>query len=309
LATPAQTTDENHPNLRHCIDAYASGLDALHKGLGKSIRAIRLEAPLVSNRSNILFGVGSGTTGTRSFHSVLKMIGLYGWHFRTPEEDTARGAWKHELSSILRRDPDKCRAALAAFDHVAHHPDSVEFILDTPTPELFLHLFLAYPKTKFLLSTRPGDEWADSRLRHHSDSFAPILDPCQQHVKSFLKKNLARMQILKDDLVRCAVPKSQLFEVDLWTDGEERMQHLVSDLADFTGHPISNKDMYMPGSSFKIVGPKFGDDEEVAVETVETLMSCPNCHFPEDRMYSNEEISKLIYRNAKFDRELELSGV
>jgi hypothetical protein len=292
--------------LRDCVDAYASGLDAVHEGLGDPIRKIDLKVPRVSNRSTILIGAGTGTTGTRSFYSVLKTIGLYGWHWKAPKADKARSSWFDEIDSILRGDVPKCRAALAAFDHVAHLPDSLDFILDTPAPPLFIHLFLAYPNAKFLLSTRPGDEWAESRLLNHPTGFASLQDPCQQYTKDFEPKSLARMHILHDELVRCVVPKNQLFEVNLWTDGEERMPHLVSDLAGFIGHPISNKDTSMNVNiSLKLVGPKYGD----AVETVETLASCPNCQLVEDRMYSTEEIGKLIYHNAKFDRELEFSGL
>lgn len=242
-------------HLRNCVLEYADGLDSVQRGLGKNVRKLLLQPRKLSQRA-VVFGAGSGTTATRSLHAFFKELGLQGWHFHLRSNWTlslldALGQTENDSGYRKRSakgwDSRSCHATLQSFDYTSL-PDDVDYVLDTPADHLFIHLFLSYPKAKFILTTRPLLEWA-KRRRQHKGALAPIMDPCGRYIEDFPKDpNLAKLEDLKRGLVRCAVPKNRLFEFSVFAVPEEWKRAIVDKLASFIGIQ-EPKDKYFPTRS------------------------------------------------------------
>ncbi|MDP1733377.1 MAG: sulfotransferase [Sulfuritalea sp.] len=97
-----------------------------------------------------VFGLGLSRTGTTSLHIALVLLGIPSIHY--PAD-----AASHWLSGRFDTDP------LADFDACC----------DLPTPTYFRQLDLAYPGSKFILTTRDIDNWLDSAERHFSGAPPP----------------------------------------------------------------------------------------------------------------------------------------
>lgn len=239
--------------LRRCVAAYADGLDAVQAGLGDAMRAHGLQPSKTSAR-RIVLGAGSGKTATRSLYSALVKLGLKGWHYRQSNTRRPANIWEEPLIKLLGRQAGpynataaaRCHAELQAYDFTGI-PEDVEFILDTPTAELFIDLFLAFPEARFLLTTRPAMEWAFKRQRFRGIELAPIQEPCGQHVEDFSTKSLAQLEELKNRLVTCVVPPERLLTISVFTDPASRIQGLMQEVGAFVGHPLA-EDVAFPGS-------------------------------------------------------------
>lgn len=245
--------DKEKTLLAQCVADYAAGLDALRPGLGDQVREIPLE-PRDQDWRDIVFGVGSGTTATHLADDALTHIGLTGMHWDL--NDT----WTHDLVTIMGRCAHKdalvcrldrheyeyhfgtfssaeikeCRDKLNNFPFTSLS-NKLDYVTDEPIDQLFLHLYLAFPNAKFILSNRPAEDYAEQRHANHTGGFAPIQDPCGDHVLFYSKPELAAMLGLHNDLVRCIVPSWRLFEYNLWTDPAERSNEIATKLGKFAG--------------------------------------------------------------------------
>eukprot|EP00931_Biecheleriopsis_adriatica_P072104 TRINITY_DN4613_c0_g1_i1.p1 TRINITY_DN4613_c0_g1~~TRINITY_DN4613_c0_g1_i1.p1 ORF type:complete len:547 (+),score=80.18 TRINITY_DN4613_c0_g1_i1:94-1734(+) len=222
--------------IRGCIASYADALDAVRPNLGASIRKHPLKPKTTSSRRLIL-GAGAGSTATRSLAQALRTLNLTVSHWRSM--DDLWKYWTTSLLGVLGGNPEEvephptagCQEQLREFDYsTLPHTDA---LLDTPVAELFLSIFLTFPKAKVILSTRPSADWAANRVKKHPFTFAPMQEPCGLTVHSFSAAELGKMLDLHNDLVRCLVPKDQLMEFDVWKDPPEKHATLMTTLGRF----------------------------------------------------------------------------
>lgn len=206
-----------------CVKLYADGLDKVQPGLGDSIRAhpgtVKKSVP-----RTIVFGVGSGTTATKSLAKTLGgLISHFGMNFKvshwlhSPQENCE---WISSLLRILNYrwgDRHKCLKELRTFDYTAV-ADSVGAVMDFPTYELFINFYLSFPNARWILTTRPSKDWALARTTHHVNTSWPIQEPCGYHItKNSRQDTLARAFDLTNDFIRCVVPPHRLLEIDPFT--------------------------------------------------------------------------------------------
>lgn len=226
--------------ISKCVGSYAAGLDKIHKNLGDAIRA----HPLIANftlQQNIIFGAGFGSTATRSLDTALALIGLQGDHY----SDTMAPLRKVLALPSCGLKLDHLFRDKKTFTHLK------EYILDTPMAELFLDFFLTFSEAKFILTTRPADMWTSARSKKISpDTYMPRERPCADHLKGKSFANISYMFSLHSELVRCVVPQDRLFEINVWNDPPDRMEHIMEKLATFTSKKLSR---YPYTASFKIV--------------------------------------------------------
>lgn len=101
-----------------------------------------------------VFGIGLHKTATTSLHTALMLLGLDSAHWKSAH--WAKVIW--EEMSTAGRSPMLER-------HYA--------MCDLPFPFLFRELDLAYPGSKFILTTRSEAKWIESVRRHWSTEFNP----------------------------------------------------------------------------------------------------------------------------------------
>jgi len=221
--------------LAACVEKYADGLDKITPNLSWAIRRHPLKTAHTSQR-NFFILPGSGTAATRSLHYALEGLDMCGWHFNNNER------WTTELlSTIYASDHDamNCHKHLQVFDYTSL-PSHVEYVADTPMAELFLDLFLSFPNAKVILQTRPALEWAQARMDFCKNCRAPIQEPCGagRTCDSFTVQQLARLENLKNDLVRCTVANERLLEFDPFSDPPERIAQIMEEIGAFVGRPV-----------------------------------------------------------------------
>merc|ERR1712217_546071 len=110
-----------------------------------------------------------------------------------------------ELDKIMNDDTfENCTARLRSFDYTTLLP-KFDAWLDTPTAELFLDIFLSFPKAKVILTTRPADEWVTARKSWMDMAYPPIHEPCgrlgQVADGTFTDTELAALFTLLNELV------------------------------------------------------------------------------------------------------------
>ena len=100
-----------------------------------------------------IFGVGFMKTGTTSLKQALEKLD-YAVHgsFGTHDQDIANTA----LERCLRKVPD------------------YDGFVDSPWPLFYRRFDRKYQGSKFILTTRPVDEWMNSCLRHFANSSSPM---------------------------------------------------------------------------------------------------------------------------------------
>eukprot|EP00747_Dinoflagellata_sp_TGD_P209604 gnl/TRDRNA2_/TRDRNA2_82990_c0_seq2.p1 gnl/TRDRNA2_/TRDRNA2_82990_c0~~gnl/TRDRNA2_/TRDRNA2_82990_c0_seq2.p1 ORF type:complete len:369 (+),score=17.61 gnl/TRDRNA2_/TRDRNA2_82990_c0_seq2:102-1208(+) len=260
--SPLSMKREDH-SAHQCIEKYALSVNEIRDGLGTDhIRQLagslsstpRTLGTARSNRS-IIFGAGSGTTGTHSLDLALATMGLHGWHWMDGPnllKSKEHYAWTWQLldtlgnfkytqnTSYTKKPLNKreCRHGLRVYDY-ASLPSDVSYVLDEPVDALLIHLLSTFPNAKFIMTTRPSLEWASKRRRHF-ETLAPLQDPCGYHVEDFPdNSHLARLEDAKREFARCIIPKDRLLEFNLFTDSDERIRGLVQEIGAFVGVPIA----------------------------------------------------------------------
>jgi len=236
----AQLSTTQHEDVKFCVKQYARSLHGVKPGLGAFIRDHPLKTKSTSNKP-VIIGAGSGNTGTHSVYNALKSLKLEAWHAAKSKTWDARRA---EIKNILhykvakheghQQKRHECEKKLRSFDYV-QLLNGTDAVVDMPTAEVFLNLFLSFPKAKVILSTRPPRSWVEGRMRTHPSVSPPIQEPCGLQLQDFTAQELARLYSLNNAFVRCLVPKQQLLEFDLWTDSDTRMSGLMRELAEFVG--------------------------------------------------------------------------
>lgn len=213
----------------------------------------------------LFFGAGSGATGTSSLAMALRTILrdidadlkiAHAWTWNPPENCD----WFTSLEWILARglvSPEECVKKLHAFNYTSI-ADSVGAVLDSPVYELFIDLFLSFPKAVWILTTRPSDDWAKARLQQ-PDAFWlswPIQEPCVSLASRPLlggrpsQKNMASMFSLGNDLIRCMVAPEKLMEIDVFTKPTDG---LMVDLGNFlaaNGYTSKNMTLFLEGEAY-----------------------------------------------------------
>lgn len=230
--------------MQHCVQIHADALNQLHEGWGETIIKHPLKTQTVSQRS-VIIGGGMGTTGTKSLHAALKLLGLNVWHAGRNSTWDAR---RNDVTYLLKTGQAK---EIHNFDFVGLL-DGADGAIDCPTAEVFIDLFLSFPNAKVVLSTRPPQSWAASRLKHHSGTLVPKQEPFGAQIgsKGFESiETLAKLYQINNDFVRCVVPKQQLLEYDLWADNPDRIRGLLKEIQNFAGGS-SDPDVPFPHKQF-----------------------------------------------------------
>ncbi|SRR6266508_5501223 len=106
-----------------------------------------------------IFCIGLNKTGTRSLHDALEMLGFQSVHWGGPDLATAveRGA---RVRMAVERAVEEGRPLLDDLEDVDAYSD----ILALSTN--FELLDRQYPGSRFILTTRPLEDWLASRTRH-----------------------------------------------------------------------------------------------------------------------------------------------
>lgn len=236
-------------NLSQCVSNYADGLEAVRPGLGAMIRQHTLQPVRVSNRQ-ILLNAGSGGTATRSLFAALTMFNMTGYHYWSPWAKTVRNIFglsdigcpeSHHSTTFHSWQTERresCYNALRNMDVTTGVPDEIDFMLDTPVPHAFFDLFLAFPEAKWMLTTRPVQQWLAAP---NKSWLAPVVEPCGLFTSDFDDNELGRLEDLKNDFVRCTVPPDRLLEFDVFSDPPTRLQRLMAEISVFVGRPIPDK--------------------------------------------------------------------
>jgi hypothetical protein len=229
-----QVPSEVQGKLNSCLNTYASQLDTIAKSLGDGIRARRLQGSAENTRGDVIFGAGFGTTATTSLAAALRALGLKGEHYGKTNFNMARplgGAIDYPCNYINKT---ACKAELAKkFPGTWRY--GKDFLIDAPTGELFVDIFATYPNAKFILTHRPSKEWAPKRKKQGMGELAPYFEPCGDKVGDHSDQELSQMFDFHSALVRCLVPRENLFEINVWEDPAEKLIRLMGDLAQFVG--------------------------------------------------------------------------
>eukprot|EP00928_Gymnodinium_smaydae_P097239 TRINITY_DN8761_c0_g1_i2.p1 TRINITY_DN8761_c0_g1~~TRINITY_DN8761_c0_g1_i2.p1 ORF type:complete len:281 (+),score=14.58 TRINITY_DN8761_c0_g1_i2:260-1102(+) len=219
--------------LRRCMHQYVDRLDSLRPALGAHLRDESYPLRNASDR-RIIIDAGFGTTGTKSLMDALKSFGLgvQHWHKgRHPQFSLA-------VEAAFRLPRHECIAKVQEADF-ASLLDQVEAVMDTPVAEVFIDLFLSFPNAKFILTTRASKDWASSRVDNHSNTVMPIERPCGlprlgESVGNFSLTDIQELFDAHNDLVRCAVPKHRLYEINVF---DHPADNIMTELSHFLGLP------------------------------------------------------------------------
>jgi hypothetical protein len=114
-----------------------------------------------------IFVISFHKNGTRSIHTYLEKLGFHGIHWPV---FMVTGIDYESILYPIAHDPKQCVDALAPL--LAKY----DFFSDVPFPSLFQELAERFPKSKFILTRRPPQEWGDSVWRHWR-KFRPGTDP------------------------------------------------------------------------------------------------------------------------------------
>jgi len=257
-------------SVQACIRKYADGLDQVQDNLSQAIRQHPLKMARTSQR-NVTICAGSGTTATKSLHYALGNIGVCSWHFETTEpwHQNIYGVWNRQ--GISTQD---CHKQLQGFDYTSL-PGHVEAVGDTPMAELFLDMFLSFPNSKVILLHRPSVEWAEARLRYEANARAPIQEPCGKGMtmEDFTIPQSARLEDLKNDLIKCLVPEKNLLLFSPWTDPPARTEKIMDELATFMGR-ANTTHLYFPGSRATDGRDNYDDVSETSVHHDGHTLAC-----------------------------------
>lgn len=217
--------------FRRCVGLYADKLDAVRPGLGKAIRSHPGTVRKTSRR-RLVIGAGSGSTGTSSLTTALTQLGLTVAHdHQTPiPKNEYCPFWGH-MRYTLFTEASKCIPYLREFDFT-DVPKGIDAVVDTPYTELFVDLFLAFPRARFILTDRPKEEWAKKRMRFAGGiTSMPVQEPCGMTVERDQPLDqFAELFTINNDFVRCVVPRGRLFELDVF---QNRTPDLLMGLARF----------------------------------------------------------------------------
>jgi len=226
-----QVTQDLVRKASKCAKQYFDELSPL--SLPMEYKPWRLRDLPVSRRA-LVIAAGMGTTGTHGVVTALEDLGLHGYHFKSAAASANERAKEHELPAFiseivgnLRANASACYEAVEAFDF-SQLPSNVDYVGDTPFPELFLDLYTQFPAAKVLLSTRSGLDWAQSRKKHRT-SVPPVLRPCGlSTVTEYEDEDLAQMLETYNDLVRCVVPPENLLEINLFDSNKDLIDKLAA---------------------------------------------------------------------------------
>lgn len=209
-----------------------------------------MNAPLLSPRllqsfvylsttaAALIIGAGWGSTGTRSVSQGLTHLGVTTGHcshyvntsLKEPKWcplDLCQG-YRVELERAL------CEHRNGAPISVFRIFDNLEAVFDSPIPLFFPYIFKAYPDAKVILTSRNGENWYGSRMKHmggRTDAFPMNTLP----VYTLLRGAFCRSEMPSEKgilatketvllayrahlaLVRDIVPPSQLLDIDVTT--------------------------------------------------------------------------------------------
>lgn len=99
-----------------------------------------------------VFGIGCHKTATTSLHHAFEILGFVSGHWKNAH-------WAKSIYMQMMRDGrsltlEKCYA-----------------LCDLPIPVLFRQLDAAYPNSKFVLTTRPENDWLESVRKHWDPAY------------------------------------------------------------------------------------------------------------------------------------------
>lgn len=217
-------------HLRRCLANYSKGLNAVKPGLGNHFKSHPLTVVATSPR-NIVFGAGSGSTGTFQFYKAFTNMGFKA-HAKSYGNSTAVRNFLTSLVQILNESPKQCFKKIRNFNY-SMLPE-IDAVFDFPIPELFIDFFVSFPKAKWILSTRSSHDWAIARRTVQAFNKKPaIQEPCGKRFNKFSLEQNAVMFDLMNELIKCAVPPENILEVNIYTNHSNQTQGLMLRIGKF----------------------------------------------------------------------------
>ena len=169
-----------------------------------------------------IFVISFHKNGTRSIHTYLEKLGLRGMHW--PVFMTTSIDYEYILRPIAH-DPKQCIEALIPL------LNEYDFFNDVPFPGLFQELAEIFPKSKFILTQRPPQEWGESIWRHWR-KFDPGTHPYHLSVFEAIQYHVPVGTTVTEadqgDLIEKYVTHNET--VQTYFAGTERL--LIADLSD-----------------------------------------------------------------------------
>jgi hypothetical protein len=99
-----------------------------------------------------IFGIGAHKTATTSLHHAFEILGFPSGHWKNAH--WAKSIYTQMLQEGRSLTLEKCYA-----------------LCDLPIPVLFRQLDVAYPRSKFILTTRPEQDWLESVRKHWDPTY------------------------------------------------------------------------------------------------------------------------------------------
>ena len=99
-----------------------------------------------------IFGIGAHKTATTSLHHAFEILGYPSGHWKNAH--WAKSIYSQMMQEGRSLTLEKCYA-----------------LSDLPIPVLFRQLDVAYPRSKFILTTRPEGEWLESVRKHWNPEY------------------------------------------------------------------------------------------------------------------------------------------
>ena len=171
-----------------------------------------------------VFGLGLSRTGTTSLHAALVLMGFSSVHYPLSYRNLARH-WLDGDFSPVHTAPFRCYS-------------------DLPTPVFFRELDRSHPGSKFVLTVRDRDSWADSIERQYARPLPPSpKNPIRHRMRELAYGSIAfeRDRYLDayrrhDDLIRdhFAARPDRLLVLDLSHDEDAWLR-----LANFLDRPAT----------------------------------------------------------------------
>lgn len=227
-----------------CISQYVASVNHTLPGFEALLRLRRWGGRCTPKRGageKRFINAGQGTTATKSLDCLFQQMGFRQHHWTL--SDAPAAFWRSLVTSDMKGPTDgHCMSALNGLDFGAPL-ELYDLIGDHPVGTHFLDFYACRPDAKVLLTTRPSAKWVPARLDHYTESEVPMESPCGLKLKDAPTGVGAALFDAHDDLVRCIVPKQDLFEVDVFT---KSATGLSSQIAQFAGKSKAAFDMTYP---------------------------------------------------------------
>lgn len=192
-----QGIDAIDPRIRRYDELILSGRSCLHD---------LDEWP--PSAKGLVIDLGEGTTGTRWLHQIVRELGYRSMHNVQVGHDHPNQCYSRNLRDKHQSGETRCTTIYENFD----------FVSDSPVAYQVYNLVMAFPRANFVLSIRDGEEWRQSRLKHHTDAKHWVAaSPCGIGPEMSSPEAGIEEEVLAV-WITCFVPRNRLFIFNLFSD-------------------------------------------------------------------------------------------